>query len=139
MESAPVAEMRVSYRSAAVSGTPRNRHERRRLPTIVVYITAVGGLLLGALAVRDIHGLAFVVRAAGVQGLVRSAADFETVEYTERLVRLPVARDSLEARSYAPTRSSRQTVLLVPGLHVAGIEETRLSDSHASSPKRASP
>lgn len=45
---------------------------------------------------------------------------------TERLAQLRLQQDQVTARVYTPARRSRQTVLLVSGLHPAGIDEPRL-------------
>ena len=95
-----------------------DQNQRRGiLRRIFLGIAGVGGLLLGASALSGFHGLSFVVRAAGLQGVVRFVAHVDTVRYTERLVRVPLQVDSLETRIYAPLQRSRQTVLLLSGLH----------------------
>ena len=114
----------MSRRSASVIRTSLDQ-SRRVSGRIFLGIAALAGLLLGVSALSDLHGLSFVVRAVGLQGVVRFAAGIDTVRYTERLVRVPLRVDSLEARVYVPLRS-RQTVLLVSGLHTAGIDEPRL-------------
>ena len=92
----------------------------------VVAGSAIALVLFGIAARPYVLGLSLVVRAANLQGLARRAADLYTVAETERLVRVPVAHTSIRARVYAPLRTSRQTVLLVSGLHPAGIDEPRL-------------
>ena len=92
----------------------------------VATITAVALVLMGPWAVRYVHGLSLVVRGANLHGIVRRLADLDTVRQVERLVRVRVGRESIAARVYTPTRASRQTVLLVSGLHAAGIDEPRL-------------
>lgn len=92
----------------------------------IVAASAIALVLFGVAAHPYTLGLSLVVRAANLQGLARRAADLYTVAETERLVRVPVADTSIRARVYAPLRTSRQTVLLVSGLHPAGIDEPRL-------------
>ena len=92
----------------------------------IVAGSAIALVLFGIAARPYVLGLSLVVRAANLQGLARRAADLYTVAETERLVRVPVAHTSIRARVYAPLRTSRQTVLLVSGLHPAGIDEPRL-------------
>jgi dienelactone hydrolase len=89
---------------------------------------SVIALLLAGIAARPYaRGLSLIVRAANLHGLVRRAADLVTVAETERLVRVPVAHSAwIRGRVYTPSRESRQTVLLVSGLHPAGIDEPRL-------------
>jgi fermentation-respiration switch protein FrsA (DUF1100 family) len=97
---------------------------RRKSVIGVAAVLAV--LLLGIAGRRYVHGFTLVVRAAGLQGLVRRAADFDTVRITERIVRVPVGDVSMRTRVYTPAATPRQTVLLVTGLHPAGIDEPRL-------------
>jgi len=89
-------------------------------------VAVIAVLLLGASARRDVHGLTLVVRAADLHGVVRRLADLDTVPIRERLVDVPLRGGSMRARVYAPLGRSRQTVLLVSGLHPAGIDEPRL-------------
>jgi len=100
-----------------------SRHWRR---VAVAACTVAALSLLAPLAYRPIHGLSLVVRGADLQGVARRLAEFDTVPHVERLVRIPLGRESGRARVYTPTRPSRQTVLLVSGLHAAGIDEPRL-------------
>jgi dienelactone hydrolase len=97
----------------------------RRLALAGAALIAIG--LLAVLAHRDVHGLTLVVRAAGLQGVARRLADIDTVLIQERLVELPPQAGSMRARVYAPVGTSHQTVLLVSGLHPAGIDEPRLT------------
>jgi dienelactone hydrolase len=97
----------------------------RRLALAGAALIAIG--LLAVLAHRDVHGLTLVVRAAGLQGVARRFADIDTVLIQERLVDLPAQAGSMRARVYAPVGTSHQTVLLVSGLHPAGIDEPRLT------------
>jgi dienelactone hydrolase len=97
---------------------------RRR---VVALISAAGVLLAAAVvAYPYIHGLSFVVRAANLQGALRRAADLDTAPVRESVIRLSLAsRGSLRARVFQPPRA-RRAVLLVSGLHPAGIDDPRL-------------
>jgi dienelactone hydrolase len=77
-------------------------------------------------AIRYAHGLSFVVRAASLDGTIGRLAELDTVFETERLIQLHLQEDRVTARVYTPLRPPRQTVLLVSGLHPAGIDEPRL-------------
>jgi dienelactone hydrolase len=83
-------------------------------------------VVLVVTATRDAHGLSLVVRAAYLGGVFRRVVDLDTVPISERLVSAATRDGPLRARVYAPRDSSRQTVLLVSGLHPAGIDEPRL-------------
>ena len=94
---------------------------RIALATIIVIAAAV-------FVLRPLErGLVFVVRAADMHGVVRRVADFGTRPATERELSIPTQRGALRARLYSPGPSPpRRSVLLVSGLHAAGIEEPRL-------------
>jgi dienelactone hydrolase len=94
-------------------------------------LTLVGLVILAFLlsdlnAKPHVHAFSLFVRAADLQGSLRRVADLSTVPISERLVLVQVPDGSVRARIYAPLRTSRQTVLLVSGLHPAGIDEPRL-------------
>jgi dienelactone hydrolase len=84
-------------------------------------------LLLGAAVRPHIHGLALVIRAADLQGLSRRLADLDAVPVRERIVSLPLGTASTRARVYEPLGTARHAVLLVSGLHPAGVDEPRLT------------
>ena len=93
---------------------------------LFIGVAVVAILLLGITARRYVHGFTLVVRAADLHGPVRRVADLDTVRIGERIVRARVKGTSIRARVYAPVGTARQTVLLVSGLHPAGIDEPRL-------------
>jgi pimeloyl-ACP methyl ester carboxylesterase len=97
---------------------------KRRL-TLLAF-AAIATVLLATSGRREIHGFTLVVRAADLHGVVRRLADLDTVPIRERLVETPLDAAPMRARIYAPLGTSRQTVLLVTGLHPAGIDEPRL-------------
>ena len=92
---------------------------------------AVGGvaaLLLVALWASKgyLRAAAFVVQAAGMQGYARTAAGLETGEWDERAFTVPWRGGQLRARVYSPRGASDRAMLLVPGVHAAGVDEPRL-------------
>jgi dienelactone hydrolase len=88
---------------------------------------AMATLVVVGLGVRrDLHGLTLVIRAADLQGPARRFADLDTVPVRERLVDARIDATSIRVRVYVPLAKPRQTVLLVSGLHPAGIDEPRL-------------
>jgi dienelactone hydrolase len=96
----------------------------RRLALVGILL----GLTLWGLAATGYLGaFSVVVRAADLQGLLRRVANLGTVRHVERLAAVPSQAGSpISVRIYAPAGASRQTVLLVAGLHPAGIYEPRL-------------
>jgi acetyl esterase/lipase len=93
---------------------------------LFIGVAVVAILLLGITARRYVHGFTLVVRAADLPGPIRRLADLDTVLISERIVRARVKDTSIRARVYAPVGIGHQTVLLVSGLHPAGIDEPRL-------------
>jgi hypothetical protein len=102
-------------------------HERALLPTSRrCGNRAIVLVLVGAQAYHYAHGLSLVVRGANLTGFIRTVAALDTVHHEERLVRIPMRLGSIAGRVYVPRRGSGQTVLVVAGLHPAGIDEPRL-------------
>jgi dienelactone hydrolase len=88
-------------------------------------VLAVAAVALKATGFADAFSV--VARAADLHGPLRRVADLGLVQESERLTDIPVADGSIRARLYVPLGgASRQTVLLVSGLHPAGIDEPRL-------------
>ena len=73
-----------------------------------------------------VRAAAFVVRAAGMHGIAEKAAGLKTQAVTERNLRIPSREGDLPARWYAPADADALPILLVPGVHAAGIDEPRL-------------
>jgi hypothetical protein len=92
---------------------------------------SVAIVLVAPVTGRYVHGLALVIRAADYTGAIRRVAELDVVPIRERIVRIPVGDDDpILARAYEPIGVARQTVLLVTGVHPAGIDEP---GSHMSS------
>lgn len=98
---------------------------RRR---IFVAVAVVATLSIGLAARNDLHGWSLVYRAANRQDVLRRIANLDTVPVEERPLAIPVRHASIRARVYTPHHGAGQTVLLVSGLHAAGIDEPRLVD-----------
>jgi dienelactone hydrolase len=75
---------------------------------------------------RYLTGAAFVVQASGMAGVARTLASWDTVAVSEQDVTIPWRNGRLRGRRYDPRRASARAVLLVPGVHAAGIDEPRL-------------
>jgi dienelactone hydrolase len=88
-------------------------------------ILSLGLLPLAPLTTAYLDALSLAVRGADLGGVVRDFADLTTVRAVERPVHIP-NEPGLRARVYEPVNESRQTVLLVPGVHPGGIDEPRL-------------
>jgi fermentation-respiration switch protein FrsA (DUF1100 family) len=97
-----------------------------RYLVLAATLAVIVAVLLAPWLYRNLRGLSLVVRGADFQGIARRAADLDTVPHGERLAAIPFGQNSMRARVYTPAGPSRQTVLLVSGLHAAGIDEPRL-------------
>ena len=99
----------------------------RRLAALVFVFAAVTAAAL--IARPYVRGLAFVIRAAEMHGVTRELADLGSRPDSERELSIPTpgtTSGALRARVYLPGGARRRTVLLVSGLHPAGIDEPRL-------------
>lgn len=90
-------------------------------------IALVATLTLGAAALPYADALAFVVRAAKLPGAAATMAAWrsDTIAATDS-VQLPTRHGPVAARLYRPAGAPRRAVTLVPGVHMDGIDETRL-------------
>ena len=91
----------------------------------VVLFALLVAIAAGYLTRPFVLGLSFVVRAADLQGLVHRVAAIGTHEETERAIDIPTDTGSVHGRMYWPDREPRRVMLLVSGLHPAGIDEPR--------------
>jgi dienelactone hydrolase len=106
----------------------------RRRPLKVALGVLLGGPLLAALILvgtdfgrATVRGAGFVVRAAGMQGPVRTVSSWNTTPVTAMgVVPIPWRGGTLKSRAYQPYRVTERGVLLVPGVHASGIDEPRL-------------
>ena len=73
-----------------------------------------------------VRAAAFVAQAAGMTGVVASAAELEAGDVSERGLSIPWRDGELPGRWYEPDTRDSLPVLLVPGVHASGIEEPRL-------------
>src|SRR4029453_2639777 len=97
---------------------------RRRM---VLGTSAIAVLLAGVAGTHDyFEAAAFVVRAAAMKGAARSFADLEPERVAESETTIPWRGGQLRARRYLPADVSGRPILLVPGVHAAGIAEPRL-------------
>jgi dienelactone hydrolase len=100
------------------------------------YPRLVGAIVIGVLGIAAfraarvpvyVNGAAFVVLAAGVQGPARRAALWDTTSITAMgFTPVPWRGGTLRSRAYQPYHASGRGILLVPGVHAAGIDEPRL-------------
>jgi dienelactone hydrolase len=98
-------------------------------PTRIAIVAVVLAIALACAAGVPAYGdgAAFVVIAAGMQGPARRVALWETTAVTVmRSPPVPWRAGTLKARGYQPYHATGRGILLVPGVHAAGIDEPRL-------------
>jgi dienelactone hydrolase len=89
----------------------------------ILLSAAIGGYLTLHEYVR---AAAFVIQAAGIEGVAGTAAHLQTGSVTERELRIPRRGGDMPARWYSSGSSRHPPILLVPGVHADGINERRL-------------
>jgi dienelactone hydrolase len=97
---------------------------RRRILVIVTALVLL--VLAGPIGRPYVRGAAFVVKAAGMQGRALTVASWDTVPVAETDRAIPWRHGVLRGRVYTPRSGRGRTILLVPGVHAAGIDEPRL-------------
>src|SRR3954469_17891848 len=74
-----------------------------------------------------VNGAAFVALAAGMNGTARSIAEWDTTRVSNPATPpIPWRGGTLEARASQPFHATGRGIVLVPGVHAAGIDEPRL-------------
>jgi dienelactone hydrolase len=91
-------------------------------------VAAIVLLVLLPATWRTFHGFMLVARAVPPHAVVHAIARLDAVDVMERLLVAPVGGTPMRARAYVPATKGRprHAVLLVSGLHPAGINEPRL-------------
>jgi dienelactone hydrolase len=97
------------------------------LRATIVVVAAVALITLGIVGRRYARGAAFVVEAAGLNGVAHKLAGWELAPVETTGLTVPSRHGSLRSCAYQPSpyRGGRG-ILLVPGVHAAGIDEPRL-------------
>src|SRR5688500_12424688 len=97
---------------------------RRRIVAILVPVALA---VMGYAGAQDyFEAAAFVIRAAGMTGVARSAAALEADTVVESAATIPWRAGTLRGRTYTPSSITGRAILLVPGVHAGGVDEPRL-------------
>lgn len=97
---------------------------RRRKAALIVIALLLSG---GAFALPYLDALGFIVRAADIGGTPATLAGWRTYTYTRQPdMWVPTRSGNIPARLYEPEGRVRRTLLLMPGVHRDGINESRL-------------
>ena len=96
---------------------------RRGYAAIVLVFLIAGGFI----ALPYLDALGFIIRAADIPGTPATLANGRTYNFTrEPKTTIPTRSGDIPARLYKPEGRFRRTVLLMPGVHRDGIDESRL-------------
>jgi dienelactone hydrolase len=118
--------MRLVFPSVSAAGiaVAPMRARRRRAALLVAAILLV---VLAWIAVPYVDAAALVMRAAGMTGTAGAVAEWRARAVTrEDTAPLTTRHGPVPARLFRPAGASRRTVVLVPGVHRDGIDESRL-------------
>ena len=100
---------------------------RRARRTIVWLALPVVALVAVGYAADDyLRATGFVIRAAGMQGTLRTLANIGLEPVHDERLTVPSRSGDIPARLYQPADASARQILLVPGVHAAGVDEPRL-------------
>ena len=97
---------------------------RKALAILFAPLLLLGGGL--AAGYDTIRAGAFVVQAAGMDGLAREVSSWATHEVSTADLTVPWRGGTLRGRAFTPARRDGPPALLVPGIHAGGIDEPRL-------------
>ncbi len=96
---------------------------RRGYAAIVLVLLIVGGFI----ALPYLDALGFIIRAADLPGTPATLANGRSYNFTrEPTTTIPTRSGDVPARLFKPEGRFRRTVLLMPGVHRDGIDESRL-------------
>ena len=103
------------------SGVPLSRRSKAAIVIIALLVAS------GAVSLPYLDALGFIVRAADIPGAAATVANWRATTVTrEEIFDVPTRAGEVPARFYRPDGRVRRTVLLMPGVHRDGINETRL-------------
>jgi hypothetical protein len=92
-----------------------------------MFIALLAVVGAGIVALPYVDALAFVVRAAKLPGPPAIVAGWRAEDIAARgSLYIPTRQGTIEARLYYPADAPRRLVTLVPGVHMDGIDESRL-------------
>jgi dienelactone hydrolase len=102
--------------------------KRARIVLPLTLATLATGLTLGALHLLPrLASLAFIIRVAKHEGPLAHMARLGTQSiHAGPIVAIATRHGPVETRLYRPNRPARRTAILVPGIHMDGINEERL-------------
>jgi dienelactone hydrolase len=98
--------------------------KKRRLAVLIALAVVSTG---GVVALPYLDALGFIIRAADIGGAPATLASWRTYAYTRHPdMWVPTRSGNIPARLFEPEGRARRTLLLMPGVHRDGINESRL-------------
>ena len=98
--------------------------KKRRLAALIALAVLSTG---GVVALPYLDALGFIIRAADIGGTPATLASWRTYTYTRQPdMWVPTRSGNIPARLFEPEGRARRTLLLMPGVHRDGINESRL-------------
>lgn len=99
------------------------QHRRKAFAILAVPTALILALVAGS---DHLRGTAFLVQAGDIGGPIRAIAEWQSEPVVESPTRIPWRGGHLNGRTYVASDADDPPVLLVPGVHAAGIDEPRL-------------
>jgi dienelactone hydrolase len=97
----------------------------RRSKAAILLVAFIAIFVFVALPYLD--ALGFIIRAADLPGAAAKAAAWRTTTFTRDAdIMVPTRNGPVPGRFYRPRTQTRRTILLMPGVHRDGINESRL-------------
>jgi dienelactone hydrolase len=97
---------------------------KRRASALIVLAAL---LVAGFLALPYLDAVGFIIRAADLPGRPATFAGWRASDFTrDPEIAIPTRAGAVPARFYRPSRQTRRTLVMIPGVHRDGIAEARL-------------
>jgi hypothetical protein len=91
-----------------------------------IFLVLLAGLFY-FVALPYLDALGFIIRAADLPGTPATVAAYRSSPFTrDAEITVPTRAGDVPARFFRPARQTRRTVVLIPGVHRDGINESRL-------------
>ena len=97
---------------------------KRRVGAAIVLVLLI---VAGFIGLPYLDALGFIIRAADLPGTPATVAAWRANSFTrDPEITLPTRGGDIPARFFRPARQTRRTLVLIPGVHRDGINESRL-------------
>jgi hypothetical protein len=84
-------------------------------------------VVIGLVALPYLDALGFIIRAAELPGTAATVAAWRATAVTrDAEITVPTRGGAIPGRFFRPSRQTRRTLVLIPGVHRDGIDESRL-------------